>query len=343
MPQLRKDPIIERWVIIAAERGRRPSDFSIEPEPQSSSFCPFCPGNEGKTPPEIAQWGRAEGAPADTSGWDVRVVPNKFPALSPEGELDRQGLGMFDLMNGIGAHEVVIESPRHEFDFAEATSDEMRDIIGAYIARVQKLSCDNRFLYTLVFRNSGTIAGASLAHPHSQVISVPIIPAQVKDKLDASRKYYADKTRCVFCDVLRQEMSMKDRIIEENEHFIVLSPYAARFPFEMQIFPRRHSHDFTLMSPAEILSLGETLSRSLRRIKDALGNPAYNLMVQSAPHLHPRAGRPEYWGTLAHDYHWHIDILPRLTKVAGFEWGTGFYINPVAPERATEYLRDASV
>ncbi|HEX8834319.1 MAG TPA: DUF4931 domain-containing protein [Abditibacteriaceae bacterium] len=343
MPELRKDPIIDRWVIVAAERGRRPTDFVADTDPASGSFCPFCPGNESKTPPEIAQWGRPAGAPADTSGWDVRVVSNKFPALSSEGELDRQGLGMFDLMNGVGAHEVVIENPRHEWDFAEATPEEMRTILAAYVSRVQALGQDERFLYTLVFRNNGTVAGASLAHPHSQIISVPIIPGQVKERLDAARNYYYQKTRCVFCDVLRQELMMKDRVVEENEHFIVLSPFAARFPFELQIYPRRHCHDFTLMTPEEIAALGETLTRNLRRIKVTLNNPAYNLMIQAAPHLHPRAGHPEYWGTLAHDYHWHIDILPRLTKVAGFEWGTGFYINPVAPERATEFLKDAQI
>lgn len=343
MPELRKDPIIDRWVIVAAERGRRPSDFQIEEEPASSAFCPFCPGNESKTPPEVAQWGRPIDAPADGPDWKVRVVPNKFPALSPEGDLNRQGLGMFDLMNGVGAHEVVIESPRHDFDFAEASTEEMRLIFSAYVDRVQALSKDKRFVYTLVFRNNGTVAGASLAHPHSQIISVPIIPAQVKEELDAARLYYMQKTRCVFCDVLRQELSMKDRIVEENEHFIVLSPFAARFPFELQIYPRRHSHDFTLMTPEEVEALGDTLSRNLRRIKESLNNPAYNLMIQSSPHLHPRPGRPDYWGTLPSDYHWHIDILPRLTKIAGFEWGTGFYINPMAPEKATEYLRDATV
>lgn len=343
MPELRKDPIIDRWVIIAAERGRRPSDFDVDSDPPSGAFCPFCPGNEGKTPPEIAQWGRAPEAAPDTTGWRVRVVPNKFPALTQEGDLDRQGLGMYDKMNGIGAHEVVIESPRHDWDFAEATAEETNDILCAYIARMNALRQDERFVYTLVFRNNGTVAGASLAHPHSQIISVPIIPAQVKEHLDAARDYYRDKTRCVFCDVIRQEVSMRDRVVEENEHFVVLSPYAARFPFQLQIFPRRHSHDFTQMTPAETQALGDTLGRNLRRIKETLNNPAYNLMVQSAPHEHPRPGRPEYWGTIAQDYHWHIDILPRLTKVAGFEWGTGFYINPVSPESAAEYLREATV
>jgi UDPglucose--hexose-1-phosphate uridylyltransferase len=343
MPELRKDPIIDRWVIIAVERGQRPDDFTTEGDPPSGAFCPFCPGQESKTPPELAQWGRSPDAPPNSPGWSVRVVTNKFPALTEEGELDRQGLGMFDLMNGIGAHEVVIESPRHDWDFADATPQETHDILSAYVARMNALRQDERFVYTLVFRNEGTIAGASLAHPHSQIISVPIIPAQVKEHLDAARKYYRQKTRCVFCDVLRQELSMRDRIVEENEYFVVLSPFAARFPFQLQIYPRRHSHDFTQMTPEETEALGSTLARNLRRIKLCLNNPAYNLMVQSSPHEKVRPGHPEYWGTLPQDYHWHIDILPRLTKVAGFEWGTGFYINPVSPEQATRFLRDVEL
>jgi UDPglucose--hexose-1-phosphate uridylyltransferase len=343
MPELRKDPIIDRWVIIASERGRRPTDFPADEEPPSGAFCPFCPGNESKTPPEITQWGRDSSAPPNTSGWNVRVVPNKFPALTAEGDLDRQGLGMFDLMNGVGAHEVIIESPRHDWTYADATPEETRTILNAYVERMCAMREDERFMHTVIFRNDGTVAGATLAHPHAQLISIPIIPRQVKDHLDAARAYYLQKVRCAFCDVMRQELSMKERVVDENEHFVVLSPFAARFPFQLQIFPRRHSHDFTLMTEEEIGALGDTLSRSLRRIKLALSSPAYNMMVQTAPHMRPKTGASEYWGTIPQDYHWHIDILPRLTKVAGFEWGTGLYINPVSPERAAQFLREVDV
>ena len=340
MPELRKDPVIDRWVIIAAERSRRPNDFATEGETPVGSFDPFAPGNESKTPPEIMQIGRPEGAPPNSEGWRVRVVPNKFPALSTEGEVERQGLGMFDKMNGIGAHEVVIEHPDLAWNFAEATPQEARDILDTYVARVLDLRRDPRYLSTLVFRNHGVVAGASLAHPHSQIISTPIIPAQLTDFLNASHNYYLQKERCVFCDILRQETSMCDRVVEANEHFVVLSPYAARFPFELQIFPRRHSHDFTTMTPDELASLSSLLPRSLKRIKETLGNPAYNMIIQTAPHGSPRASA-QYQDTLEHSFHWHIDILPRLTKVAGFEWGTGFYINPISPEDASAYLREA--
>jgi len=344
MSELRKDPIIDRWVIIATERSRRPSDFnSSENQPPTGAFCPFCPGNENRTPPEIAQWGRPAAAPPDSTGWSVRVVPNKFPVLQNEGDLNPQGLGMFDFMNGIGRHEVIIENTRHDWDFAGATPFEMREILGAYTSRLNELRRDERLRYIVIFRNSGTTAGATLAHPHSQVIALPIIPKQVKEQLDAAREYYERKSRCVFCDVLRQEMSMKDRIVETNEHFIVLSPFAARFPFELQIYPRRHSHDFTLMTEEEAAMLGETLERNLRRLKRTLNDPPYNFMLQTAPPQRPSPGRPESWGTIAYDYHWRIDILPRLTRVAGFEWGTGFYINPVSPEHATQLLQGADV
>ena len=344
MSELRKDPIVDRWVIIATERSRRPSDFASTEVPLPvGAFCPFCPDNENRTPPEIAQWGRPAAAPANSPGWRVRVVPNKFPVLNNEGALDPQGLGMFDFLNGIGSHEVIIESPRHDWDFPEATPSEMREIFCAYTARLNDLRRDERFRYIVIFRNSGTIAGATLAHPHSQVIALPIIPKQVKEQLDAAREYYERKSRCVFCDVLRQEISMKERVVEANEHFVVLSPFAARFPFELQVYPRRHSHDFALMTAEEMDALGDTLARNLCRLKRTLNNPAYNLMVQTAPAQQPKPGQPGHWATIPHDYHWRIDILPRLTRVAGFEWGTGFYINPVAPEQATQLLQETEV
>jgi len=343
MPELRKDPIVDRWVIISTERGRRPTDFAVEADPHNGAFCPFCPDNESRTPPEIQQWGRAADAPSNTGGWTVRVVANKFPALTIEGNLDPQGLGMFDKMNGVGAHEVIVETPLHHWDFADATGAEMSWILQAYVARLTDLRRDSRFRYIIIFRNSGLSAGASLAHPHSQIIAVPIIPKQVKEQLEAARNYYLNKSRCVFCDVLRQEMSMQDRVVEDNDHFVVLSPYAARFPFELQIYPRRHSHDFALISVEERGALGDTLRRTLQRMRRTLSKPSYNLMLHTSPSTTPKPGRSDYWGTIAHDYHWRIDLMPRLTKVAGFEWGTGFYINPMSPEHATTFLRDAEV
>jgi UDPglucose--hexose-1-phosphate uridylyltransferase len=340
MPELRKDPVVDRWVSIASERGIRPTDFNRIEQARHGGFCPFCPGNESRIPSEIAQWGRPAGAPANSSGWRGRVVPNKFPAFVSEGETNPRGLGMFDMMNAVGAHEIIIENPAHDWDLADGTVPELREIISTYISRARELRRDRRFSYLLVFRNYGASAGATLEHPHSQIIALPITPKMVKEHLEAAREYYQRKGRCVYCDVLRQELSTGERIVEANDHFVVMSPYAARSPFELHLYPRRHSHDFTLMNAGEIDALGDTLARNLRRLRGALNNPPYNLMFQTAPVPHPQPGQPGRWGTIAHDFHWRIDILPRVTNIAGFEWGTGFYINPVAPESVPGYLRE---
>ena len=340
MSELRKDPVVDRWVIISAERGRRPNDFYLEPDPPSGAQSPFAPGNESVTPPEVFQIGRAADAPPDSPGWRVRVVPNKFPALSPDGALEHQGLGMFDMMSGVGAHEVIIENTRSDWDPADASPDELADVLHAYVARIKALQSDARLRYVLVFRNNGTRAGASIAHPHSQVMALPIVPQHVLQKLGAARDYYERKNRCLFDDIVRQELAMGDRVVEATDEFAVLSPFAARFPFELQILPRRHSHDFSSLGEGEIAALAEVLGRSLRRIKNALGAPAYNLVLNTAPA--PRAVRGED-DSIAENYLWHIEILPRLTSVAGFEWGTGFYINPVSPEQAAQFLRDTPV
>lgn len=343
MSELRKDPVIDRWVIIAAERGRRPNDFRTEVDPPVSGFNPFAPGHEDRTPPEIVAWGRPDGAPADSPGWQVRVVPNKFPALSNQGELDPQGLGMFDLMNGVGAHEVIIENPDADWDMADATPEEMQLVLRAYLSRLNALKEDARYRSVTIFRNVGTAAGATLAHPHSQIIALPIVPKQVTEQLNAAQEYYARKGRCVFTDVIRQETAMSQRVVEDGEHFVVLSPFAARFPFELQIMPHRQLHDFGMINDEEVAALADVLSRSLRRIKKVLGAPAYNLMIHTAPTQPSEIGNPRAWSTLDRDFLWHIDILPRLTKIAGFEWGTGFYINPVSPESATQFLKDIDV
>jgi len=338
MSELRKDPILDHWVIIAGERGPRPSDFAKESEARTPSSCPFCGNNEHMTPDEIMAVCPA-GRQPNTAGWEVRVVPNKFRALAIEGELKRSGIGLFDRMAGIGAHEVVIESPDHCADIATMPAEHVVGIIDTFIERVVDLRSDSRFRHVVVFRNYGVAAGASLSHPHSQIIALPIVPKLVSDKLTAGRNHYLHKERCIFCDLIEQELAMPERVVMQNEHFAVLSVFAARFPFEVNIFPLSHQHDFVLMNRAQKEALADILSQILLRYRDILGGPAYNLMIQTAPNATPRPGHPEYWGTLQYDYHWHIELMPRLTKVAGFEWSTGFYINPVSPERAAAFLR----
>ncbi len=336
--ELRKDPLVERWVIIAASRGKRPDQFKDESEAKPPGFCPFCGGNEHTTPPEI--WAvRAPGTSPDTVGWDVRVVQNKFPALTIEADLHRRGIGLMDSMGGFGAHEVIIESPVHEMDLAVAPLEQIAKVLQAYRQRVLDLRRDDRFRHIVVFRNFGAAAGASLPHPHSQLIALPTVPQLVKSLLTSAREHYSRKERCIFCDLIEQELAIPDRLVLENQDFLVLSPFAARGPFELQILPRRHMHDFTLMSEHEQWAFADILKQTLMLYRDILNNPPYNMMLQTAPCTVPRPGHPEYWGTIQYDYHWHVELMPRLTKQAGFEWATGFYINPMSPELAKAYLR----
>ena len=337
MSELRKDPIVDRWVIIAAERGRRPTDFKAEPELPGADGCPFCGGNEAKTPPEI--YALRDQGPPNGPGWRVRVVANKFPALAIEGRLVRAGIGLLDRITGIGAHEVIIESPTHSDDLPEMPADRVVDVLCTYAQRTCDLRRDERFRHLIIFRNYRAEAGASLTHPHSQLIALPFIPQLVKEKLNSARDHYSRKERCIFCDLLEQELALPERVIYTNEHFVILSPFAARFPFSVEIYPLVHCHDFVAMDTAKQYALAEALQYILGRYKTTLSNPAYNLTLQTAPSPAPRPGHPEYWGTIVHDYHWHVEIFPRLTKMAGFEWGTGCYINPVSPEDAARYMR----
>jgi UDPglucose--hexose-1-phosphate uridylyltransferase len=261
------------------------------------------------------------------------VVPNKFPALQIEGDLNRQGDGMYDMMNGIGAHEVVIETPEHGQTLAGMSERGVEDVLWSFRDRILDLKKDQRFRYILVFKNHGEAAGASLEHPHSQLIATPIIPKRVQEELDGAKEYYNYKERCVFCDIIRQESNQGARMICENDDFIAIAPYAARFPFETWILPKTHDPFFEDAQKHEYVDLSKLLREPLLRQEKVLTNPPYNLMVHNSP-LRESDGR---------HYHWHIEVLPKLTRVAGFEWGSGFYINPTPPEEAAKYLRDVVV
>ena len=332
MPQLRKDPVLGRWVIIATERGKRPTDFAAAPEDRKGGFCPFDEGNEDRTPPEVMAY-RRSGTSPDTPGWDVRVVPNKFPALSIEGGLDRAGEGMYDKMSGVGAHEVIIETPDHDRRFADLPVDHVALVIKAMQERMTDLQRDSRFRYIQIFRNRGSAAGASLEHPHSQLIALPILPKRLKEELAGSKRYYSYKERCIFCDIIAQEAWTKSRIVCENDDFMTVAPFAARFPFETWILPKEHRPSFELMGSDVRTTFAAILKETLMRINAALSDPPYNYIVHTSP-----SGEKD----LPY-YHWHVEIMPKLTKVAGFEWGSGFYINPTPPEDAAGYLRDADI
>jgi UDPglucose--hexose-1-phosphate uridylyltransferase len=336
VPELRKDPIVGRWVIISTDRSKRPTDFSRDRSRFGQGFCPFCYGNENKTPPEILAYRPSNnGVPAqrNTPGWTVRVVPNKFPALGIEGNLNRQAEGMFDKMNGVGAHEVIIETSEHDKTLATLPERRIEDVLWAFRDRILDLKQDKRFKYILIFKNHGEPAGASLEHPHSQLIALPIIPRTVASELEGAKQYYIYKERCVFCDIIRQELDTGSRIIAENESFVTLAPYAPRFPFETWLLPKRHESAFENSSSQMFADLAKALKNLLQRADRVLDNPAYNMIVHSSPAQDPQ---------LDH-YHLHIEFMPKLTKTAGFEWGTGFYINPTPPEESARFLREVSI
>lgn len=339
MPELRHDPIQKRWVIIASERAARPDDFKVEPEENKPGFCPFCEGNENKTPPEIFAF-RRDGTAHDTPGWKVRVVANKFPALRIEGNLERKGVGLYDRMNGIGAHEVIIETPNHQESLADMSVENLGLVIKSYRERLNDLMKDHRFKYVLIFKNHGRSAGASLAHPHTQIIATPVTPRTVAVELESAKNHFQLKERCIFCDIISDELESGARVIRADEHFTCIAPYASRFPFELFLTPTSHHANFATITDEQIVHLSVTLKDVLSRMKKGLNDPPYNFVFHTTPNIRATHRQSTYWGTLEFDFHWHIEIIPRLTRVAGFEWGTGFYINPVSPEEVAKYLRE---
>ena len=332
MPELRKDPIIGRWVIISTSRGKRPTDFGESMRKGNGGFCPFCYGNERVTPPEILAFRRNDSAP-NTEGWSLRVVPNKFPALQIEGRLDKRADGIYDKMNGIGAHEVIIETPHHDKTLSTLPLDKVADTLWAYRERMVDLKRDNRFKYVLVFKNEGATAGASLEHSHSQLIALPIVPKRVAEEVQGALQHYRYKERCVYCDILHQELDDRIRVIAENEAYVSLAPFTPRFPFETWILPKEHWSSFEAVSRDQLGPLAWILQDTLKRIDKTLSVPPYNYILHTSP----------IGEEINEHYHWHIEIIPKLTRVAGFEWGSGFYINPTPPEEAAEFLREARV
>jgi len=330
VPELRKDPITGTWVIISEERRQRPRYYQIVGDQDLSTpeNCPFCPGNEAMTPPETYALRPGHSA-ANGPGWETRVVPNKFPALRVEGQLRKSGEGFYDKMSGIGAHEVLIETPRHAHTWYDGDAALIANTLRAARSRVLDLKRDTRFRYLMVFKNFGAIAGATLSHSHTQLIALPVVPLRVEEEIEGGRAHFARKERCLFCDIIQYEQEADRRLLLENEHFAVLAPYAPRFSFELAVYPKRHAPEFESTPDAELESLSRVLSEVLGRAGRLLDRPDFNLILHNAP-CQNRVG--EF-------FHWHIEFMPVLARVAGFEWGTGFYINPVSPEESVQELR----
>ncbi len=335
MPELRKDPIVDRWVIIATDRARRPQDYAIDRELPRAGICPFCPGQESKTPPELLARRPSDGPSSrpNAPGWSLRAFPNKFPALKVEGTLNREGDGPYDRMNGVGAHEVIVETPDHNRKLSQLSIAEMEHVLSAYRDRILDLKRDTRFRYVMVFRNYGRAAGASVEHPHSQLIALPVVPTTVTRELAGAKAHYDFKERCVYCDIVHKEHRDKSRVIHDNGEQLVIAPYASRFPFETWIIPRSHRAAFENATADELRSLAEALKTALAKLERGLDDPPYNITLHTSPFS---------VGEVAH-YHYHIQIMPSLSTPAGFEWGSGFHINSTPPEEAARFLRDVQL
>ncbi len=332
MAEFRRDPVVGRWVIVNTDDSQGPESFEKEDHVmKQEAICQFCSGRENQTPPEIEAV-RPMGTSPNSPGWSVRVVANKFPALRIEGDLNRRGIGIFDMSNGIGAHEVLIETPVHTKSLADFSNVEVLEVIRKYKSRSLSLAGDRRFKYILIFKNHGESAGASLEHGHSQIIALPMVPKHVLEELEGGKQYFGYRGRCIFCDMIEQEYKEKDRIVTENKDFLVMCPFASRYPFENWIIPKKHMANFTDISVDQEYSLACILKEALFRLKTCLSNPAYNFFLHTAPIHYPNH----------ESYHWHIEIVPILTRVAGFEWGTGFHIVPTAPKNAATYLKGIS-
>ncbi|MCL4439166.1 MAG: galactose-1-phosphate uridylyltransferase [Firmicutes bacterium] len=335
MPEWRKDPILDRWVVIATERGKRPSDFMVPREEKRGGECPLCERHELETPPEVLAY-RERGSGRDRPGWWVRVVPNKFPALRIEGQTDIRNYGLYRIMDGVGAHEVVVETADHGKTMEDLNEYQVQEIIRAWRDRSLDLRRDERFKYIQVFKNYGSTAGASLEHSHSQIIATPMIPGKIMRKIEGLTQYARKTGRCILCEMVEQELKEQNRIVVESSRFVGIAPFASRFPFETWIIPREHQPDFGHLREDQIGDLAYILNAILKKLSAALRRPPFNMVINTAP---VNVGMMDKMVHL----HWHIEILPRLTIAAGFELGTGFYINPTPPEMAASELRETVI
>jgi len=322
MSQLRKDPIVGRWTIIATERARRPAAF-IDPQSTTTEpkHCPFC----------------HENAPVVASGSNgVRVLKSNSPLLDERTPLERRGHGLYEIAHSYGKHEIVLETPEHIANMADLPAGQIKAVLQTYASRMKTHREDPFSEYILAYKNYGVAAGSrNIGHCRSQIMAVPVLPVRIQDKTKGAEKYFDFHERCLFCDIVTQEVKKRERLVAENEHFVVITPFASRFPFETWILPKRHHCDFADGITGYEDALAEILKDILLRFKIGLNDPAYNYMIQNSP-----VKKPFF---MEESYHWHIEVMPRLTRVAGFERGTGFYICPIPPEMSAAFLREVDI
>jgi UDPglucose--hexose-1-phosphate uridylyltransferase len=332
MHELRKDILLGRWVEVLSE-SQAPSDYQIQSHSEEEeSGCILCPGREHDAPREIAS---IRGP--NTTKWWARVLPSFKPMFQIEGDLGRRGVGIYDKMNSIGANEIIVESPEHNSRPEDIGLEQMVRVITLYKNRVADLQKDSRLRYILIYKDSGKDAGEIFSHPVSFLMATPVIPMVVKDELDNAKQYFAYKERCIFCDIIREELGVGERIILETRNFVAFCPYAAQLPFESWIIPKRHSCAFHEITYDEIEDMGLILMSVLKKLRKVFNEPPFNYFIHTAPNMVPRRN---HWHTLGEDFHWHLEIIPRIIRTSGFEWGSGFYILPTSPENAAKYLRE---
>jgi UDPglucose--hexose-1-phosphate uridylyltransferase len=328
--EIRRDPITGRSVVIDRAPFKRRDDFDLQPvrleDPPAA--CPFCEGREADAGSEILAW--REGGPANVPGWSVRVVPNRHPLLRIEGGTDVRADGLFETRDGLGAHEVIVETPLHDQPLQALEVDRLWRVLWAWRTRLQDLKRDSRFASVVIFKNHGRAAGARLDHAHSQLVAYPILPAALADKVHSVKRHLDATGRCLFCDVIADELADRRRIVCEQDAILAIAPFASRVPFETWLMPRLHEPRFEETADSTLESLATTIRAVLSGIDWALERPAYNLVLHSAP-LAGEADR---------GFHWHLEILPRVTRHSGLEWGSGMHRNPVAPEEAARVLRE---
>jgi UDPglucose--hexose-1-phosphate uridylyltransferase len=331
MPELRQNRFTKEWVIMATERAKRPEEMRVQrdprpPLPTYSPTCPFCPGNEHLAPPAISE------IPGHDK-WQVRVVPNKFPALSRDVEPKRKIERSRRSMTGFGIHDVIVETPDHSLTTALLPVEQVAEILRCYHQRFTQVSADRRIAHVTIFKNHGVGAGTSLEHPHSQLIATPVISSQVRSRLYEALRHYDEFGECMFCEALKEDLEEPARVVMASEHFVVVEPFASASPFATYLYPRRHMASFGDINQVEIMDMALVLKTVLAKLYLGLQNPDFNYAIRTAPH--------ENAGVMY--YHWYVSVIPRLTRVAGFELGSGMFINTVLPEAAAEFLRNVPV
>jgi UDPglucose--hexose-1-phosphate uridylyltransferase len=329
MPELRQNRFTKEWVIIATDRAKRPEEMAVKreriPLPHHVDSCPFCSGNESRTPPEIMRI-------PNNGSWQVRVVPNKFAALSRDLEPERRVERSHRRIEGFGVHDVIVETPDHALSMAQRTDEQVADVLRCYKTRYDELSEDPRIEHITIFKNHGVDAGTSLEHPHSQLIGTPVISYQVRSRMMEALRHYDEFGECIFCNAIEEELLEGTRIVLLTDYFVALEPYASGSPFATYIYPRRHMVSFGLTTEAELVDLARVLRSVLAKLYVGLHDPDFNYTIRTAPH---ESAGVKY-------YHWYVSVIPRLTRVAGFELGSGTFINTVLPEDAAEFLRQTA-